>query len=226
MLKQSWSEMSSQPWRFAVIPTNGRPCYKLCLEAIDKQVNSIVMVEGGPDAQMLSVEGHYSVIREPELNISKWWNLGLALCESKAKQMKVPKWDVAILNDDVIVPSGWMQAVSEGMRAVGAAAGCSGAHGPHTVLHQQPGPVGLATRMVGYAFVLAGEKGVRANEQLRWYFSDDHVDWMARRAGGMAMVPGHTVQHLHPNAQMSGELHATVPEDAARFAAYWGMRPW
>jgi len=218
--------MSSVPWRFAVIPTNGRPCFKLCLDAISPQVNQIVVVEGGPDAALQDVDAGYSVVREPELNISKWWNLGLTLCASKAKSMSVKHWDVVVLNDDVIVPPGWVQAVSDGMRATGAAAGCSGAYSPHTVVHREPGPVGLATRMVGFAFILAGEKGVRANEQLRWYFSDDHVDWMARRAGGMAMIPGYPVNHLYPNAQMSGELHATVPEDAARFAAYWGMRPW
>ena len=218
--------MSSTPWRFAIIPTNGRPCFKLCLEAVEGQVNQIVVVEGGPDADLQGVDEGFSFIREPELNISKWWNLGLTLCASKAKALSIQHWDAVILNDDVIVPPGWVKAVSDGMRAAGAAAGCSGAPGPHVVVHHQPGPVGLATRMVGYAFILAGEKGVRANEQLRWYFSDDHVDWMARKAGGMAMIPGYPVNHLHPNAQMSGELHATVPEDAARFAAYWGMRPW
>ena len=215
---------------YAIIPTNGRDCFRDCLNAVLGQVDHIYVVEGGPGAKLVDAHTDYgvnfSIIREPELNISKWWNLGLTLLESRAKALSMKKWDVIILNDDVIVPPGWVAAVSEGMRAAGAAAGCSGAPGPHTVVHHQPGPVGLATRMVGYAFILAGEKGVRANEQLRWYFSDDHVDWMARRAGGMAMIPGYPVDHLYPNAQMSGELHATVPEDAARFAAYWGMRPW
>lgn len=213
---------------FAIVPTNGRPCFKECLAAIREQVDDVIIVEGGPDAEHTEWTD-FPIIREPDLNISKWWNLGLTLIESRMKQLGGTQWDVAVINDDVIVPPGWFNAVVDTMRVNGAAAGCSGAAGsavPYSVMHTQPGPVGLATRMTGFAFILAGEKGVRANEKLRWYFSDDHVDWMARRAGGMVMVPGYGVEHLFPNAQMTPELQETVPEDAAQFHAYWGMRPW
>lgn len=211
---------------FALIPTNGRPCFKECLAAIGRQVSDVVVVEGGPDAQILDPDG-FSIIREPELNISKWWNLGLTLIESRMKQDGIKRWDVAILNDDTIVPPGWMEAVTSAMREENAAAGCSGGTAvPHRIVHRQPGPVGLITRMKGFAFVLAGGKGVRANENLRWYFSDDHVDWLSRKLGGMVMIPGFGVEHLHPNEQMGPELQAMVPEDAARFVAFWGARPW
>lgn len=212
---------------FAIIPTNGRACFKDCLAAIDEQVDDVVVIEGGPDAQVLSLDLEVSIIREPELNISKWWNLGLTVVESKAREWGEKQWNVAILNDDTIVPPGWMTACTTAMRQENAAAACSGGGAtPHLIVHKTPGPVGLMTRMTGFGFVLAGEKGIRANEQLRWYFSDDHMDWMARRLGGMVMVPGFGVQHLYPNAQMVGELQETVPEDAAHFFAFWGMRPW
>jgi hypothetical protein len=211
--------------KFCIIPTNGRPCLKECIEAIRWQVDEVVLVEGGPDAQMLASE--FPIIREPDLNISKWWNLGLNLIEGKARDKGQVQWDVAVLNDDAIVPPGWMDAVSSAMREQKAAAGCSGGTAvPHQVLHQEPGPVGLITRMKGFAFVLAGEKGLRANEKLTWYFSDDHVDWMARKLGGMVMVPGLGVDHLHPNAQMTPQMQAQVAQDAADFYGYWGMRPW
>lgn len=214
---------------FALIPTNGRACFKDCIAAIDEQVDDVVVVEGGPDAVTLSLDLGVSIIREPELNISKWWNLGLTLIESKVRDewKGVTGWNVAILNDDTIVPDGWMEAVCSAMHQEKAAAACSGGTGiVHRIVHRTPGPVGLMTRMQGFGFVLAGEKGIRADEKLRWYFSDDHVDWMARRLGGMVMIPGFGVQHLYPNQLMTGELQATVPEDAAHFSAFWGMRPW
>jgi hypothetical protein len=220
------STMTDIP-QFAVIPTNGRPCLKDCLYWIEGQVDEVILIEGGPDARMLSLDMEYPLIREPDLNISKWWNLGLALVESKVREWGGKQWNVAILNDDTIVPAGWMDAVSSAMREENAAAACSGGMAtPYRVIHKEPGPVGLTTRMQGFGFVLAGEKGVRANEQLRWYFSDDHVDWMARRLGGMVMIPGFPVNHLYPNGQVTPQIQEVIAEDAALFHAFWGQRPW
>jgi hypothetical protein len=212
--------------KYGLIPTNGRPCFQDSYMALLHQsTTSPWVVVGGPEVQEpVFLDEH--VIREPELNISKWWNQGLALIESHARGVGHKRWDVAIVNDDAIVPDGWFHAVSATMRQLNVAAGCSGGQNTMPVLHTQPGPVNLWTRMQGFAFVLAGEKGVRANEQLKWYFSDDHVDWMARRAGGMVMIPGYHVEHRHPNAQLTGELQAQTALDAAAFQAYWGMRPW
>lgn len=215
------------PLNFAIIPTNGRPCFKDCLTAIEPQVDEVIVVEGGPDAQPMFWVQH-PLVRDEDLNISKWWNEGLALVETIARTAEVKQWNVAILNDDTIVPAGWMKACTAAMRQEKAAAACSGGTAiPHQVVHREPGPVGLMTRMKGFAFVLAGEKGIRANEQLRWYFSDDHVDWMARRLGGMVTIPGYQVEHLYPNGQVTPEMHEIIAEDASRFTAYWnGMRPW
>lgn len=220
-------------YTFAIIPTNGRPCHKRAFAAIREQVDRVIIVEGGPDAKTIE---HQFVVREPELNISRWWNLGLTLAASQMQDINqerrnagagdLTKWDVAIINDDAIVPEGWFRAVSEKMREMKAAAACSGTPYAMSSFHTHAGPVDLHTRMQGYAFVLAGEKGVRANEKLKWYFSDDHVDWMSRQLGGMVNIPGYVVEHLHPNGQMTPELQAQTAEDAAEFVAYWGARPW
>jgi hypothetical protein len=210
---------------YALVPTNGRPCFKDCLVSLQDQVADVLVVEGGPEAQLMNWTD-LPIIREPELNISKWWNLGLKLIESWARGSNLKRWNVVIVNDDVVLPKQWVFMVSHAMRRHGVAAACSGGYGVTPTVHKEPGPVPLQTRMQGFAFILAGEKGVRANEQLKWYFSDDHVDWMARKAGGMVQIPGYHVRHLYPNGQMTPELHAQTAEDAAAFHAYWGMRPW
>lgn len=215
---------------YAIIPTNGRPCFKECLYAVAKQVDQVVVVEGGPEADYLnshSYEEEFTVIREPELNISKWWNLGLALIGDWAKGRKLTRWNVVILNDDAIIPDTWVDTVAAKMRQMGAAAASTGNPNPIPAFHTHAGPVNLSTRMQGFAFMLAGEKGVRANETLKWYFSDDHVDWSSRQLGGLVSIPGYHVRHLHPNGQMTQELQEQVARDAEAFTAYWGgMRPW
>lgn len=218
--------------RFAVIPTNGRACLKDCLMAISPQVDSTILVYTVPwkDGEVRP-HPHFGValrdVGSP--NISRWWNEGLDICTQVMDMTEgdTPgRYDVAILNDDVIVPPGWFDAVSDGMRMYECAAACSGAPNSSPVLLQRPGPVPLHTRLQGFAFILAGEKGIRANEELRWYFSDDYIDWRARELGGMVMVPGHSVNHLYPNEQMTGELHQFSAEDAAKFQEIWGVMPW
>jgi len=94
------------------------------------------------------------------------------------------------------------------------------------VFHTHVGPVPLQTRLQGFAFILPGEQGLRANEDLRWYFSDDWIDWEARRRGGMVMIPHMNVTHLYPNQQMTPELQVFCAEDAAKFHALYGQMPW
>lgn len=216
------------PYTVAIIPTNGRACLKQCIEAVYPQVHRIILVEGGSGAQML--DGlEFTIIREPEINISRWWNLGISLVASWVKDQEAvnPKWNLVILNDDAIIPPGWVHAVSSHMRSLKGAAGCSGTPYPMPSLHTHPGPVDLSTRLQGFAFILAGEKGVRANEQLKWYFSDDHVDWLSRQQGGTVNIPGFPVRHLYPNAQVTPEIQEQIARDAEAFSAYWGgKRPW
>lgn len=218
--------------RFAIIPSNGRDCLRACVDAISSQVDHVTVIGRTVDKFNLTdyIDEKIGVfrVRNQEINISRWWNRGLdyvALRNSLAEEHS-PKWDVAILNDDVIVPEGWFDAVSGTMRQMGVAAACSGGYDRVPVLHTQAGPVGLATRMQGFAFIVAGELGLRADERLKWYFTDDYMDWESRKLGGMVMVPGFHVQHLYPNGQMTPEIQAQTAIDAQTFVDIYGMRPW
>lgn len=219
-----------RPQRYAVIPTNGRECLDRCLAAIRPQVDMVVLVKTKefarhghhPDPGLITFQDYGDV------NISRWWNDGLfTAAETVMKQDHGPtKWDVAIINDDVIVPEGWFDAVTGTMRQLRAAAACSGGSGRMPLLHTQAGPVPLHTRLQGFAFIIAGELGLRANENLKWYFTDDYMDWESRKLGGMVMVPGFHVQHLYPNGQMTPEIQAQTAVDAQVFQDLYGMRPW
>lgn len=219
-----------RPPRYAVIPTNGRECLTDCVDAIIKQVDRVIYVCTARQARGKN-SWYDQVIKlndEGPLNISRWWNQGLEFVTPKGHfTPDVPtKWDVAIINDDVIVPEGWFDAVAGKMRDMRAAAACSGGAGGMPVLHTHAGPVSLDTRMQGFAFVLAGESGLRADEQFRWYCGDDDLGWRAAAVGGMVMIPGFHVNHLYPNQQVTPEMQGLIAEDMQRFVDKWKTRPW
>jgi hypothetical protein len=215
--------------RYAIIPSNGRACLDRCLGAIRPQVDITILIKTKEftrhgfhhDPGLLAYQDY------SDINISRWWNQGLDYADTHSSlNFDSAKYDVAIINDDVIVPEGWFDAVSGTMRQMGVAAGCSGGTGGMPVLNTQPVAVPLHTRMQGFAFIVAGELGVRADETLKWYFTDDHVDWKSRELGGVVMIPGMHVEHLYPNGQLTPELLAQTAVDAQTFVDIWGRRPW
>lgn len=80
--------------------------------------------------------------------------------------------------------------------------------------------------MQGFAFILAGERGLRADEQFVWYCGDDDLGRRAAMEGGMVMVPGFHVNHLYPNGQITHELAGAIAGDMQRYVDKWGGRPW
>lgn len=223
--------MRSVP-RIAVIATRNRPNVLFqAYEAITGQVDQIVIINNGDFIDEYFVgSGDHVLIVDAEVmdppNLSMYWNMGIDLAKKFALANKAAKWDVAVINDDAIVPEGWFDVVSGTMRSMQVAAACSGGRYPYPILHSKPGPVALDTRMQGFAFMLAGEKGATCNEQIYWYFTDDHLDWLSRQLGGMVMVPGYHVNHLHPNGQVTPEINEQIAKDAQTFFDYWKMRPW
>lgn len=218
--------------RYAVIPSNGRECLWQCIEAISPQVDRIyVVLTGATDAFLETAERFpQSVVptldsgNEP--NISRWWNQGLDLADEHSSLYTTSaKYDVAVLNDDAIVPEGWFDVVSGTMRTMRVAAACSGGSGM-PVLHTQNQAPPLGTRMQGFAFILAGELGLRADEQFVWYCGDDDLGRRAAIAGGMVMIADFHVNHLYPNGQVNDELAAAIPGDMQRYVDKWGDRPW
>ncbi len=216
--------------RYAVIPTKGNRHQILarCVNAIAPQIFGYTHIVHNSSDDWVMVDtchpiSSMRVSPDEPMNLSKMWNRGLDAIARETERIGAKEWDVAILNDDAIVPEGWFDAVSANMRATQSAAGCSG---PVAGVLRDPGPVPLHTRMVGPAFIVAGELGLRGNEDLKWWYTDDWMDWESRKLGGMAMVPGFPIEHLHPNGQMSPELQVQAAKDGETFRAIYGQAPW
>ena len=199
------------------------------------QADAVYVIDNGDDPNLAAPveEGDdapsWYVLQAPMRppNLSKLWNIGLVQASYWAQVTEHDEWDVAVLNDDAIIPPGWFDAVAVAMRRLGGAAGSTGlGSGLTAILHQQPGVTNLAYRMQGHAFVLRGEAGLRADERLSWWCGDNDLDMQARLKGGTLIMGGWPVEHLHPDESTRGELAAQTAVDMQTFVDKWRFRPW
>jgi hypothetical protein len=230
--------------RYAIIPTHNRPARLLSLVvSLGGQCDTIVVLDNASnppvDAEKLraSVPDRVSVevIRDEEQppNLARFWNVMLTHCaedvcncmgewmrEHTSDCPRVSGYDIAILNDDSVVPAGWFDACSKGLRA----------HPTAKVAHTNPTRPALlveigenepGNRMTPHAFVVRGEHGQRADESMKWWYQDTNWDWEARQAGGVLSVPGPVVVNALANTTTKGVLAEQALKDKAAFEAKW-----
>ena len=220
-------------FRAAVIPTRDRhDMLDGCINSVIDQVDRIIVIDNLSDPPIDPDLWHgkvycASVPIDPP-NISTLWNIGVALADVAAHKAGADAWDIAVLNSDVTVPAGWIDGLSTAMRATTAVLAYPDQHGgTRQILHTKAEPVDLRTRITGYAYMLRGETGLRLDESMAWWFSDDSLDWEARECGGALLVPGIPVEHRAPNISTNErpELAAQTAIDRATFLTKWGRLP-
>lgn len=224
----------TDPHRAAVIPTRDRhDMLADCINSIVDQVDRVVIIDNlsSPPIDPEPWHGKVGVVSLPidPPNISTLWNVGIALADAGAHAMQADRWDIAVLNSDVTVPASWIKRLSTAMRATTAVLAYPDQHGGRQqILHTKAGPIDLRQRITGYAYMLRGETGLRLDESMAWWYSDDSLDWEARERGGALLVPGIPVEHRCPNGSMYDrpELHTQAGRDRATFRAKWGQAPW
>ena len=221
--------------RASIILTHNRPELLVeCVTAIHTQVQVTLVIDNASDppvdrGTLPASRDHQVAVRyvpDQPPNLAKLWNLGLDVATNLADE---DPWFVAILCDDAIVPPGWFDAVTTAMMETGAAAGCSNPWG-----HDHPPRVktepdsDLMGRMPGWAFILNGTKGLRADESMHFWWVDSDLDIAARRAGGMIMVGGYPVPNMRPNDHLVNVpgLSEQAGRDGEAFVAKHGWRPW
>lgn len=224
----------SAPFRAAVVPTRDRhDLLADCINSVVDQVDRVIVIDNLSDPPICPEPWHGKVgvvslpIDPP--NISTLWNVGLALADAQAHQYGAEAWDIAVLNSDVVLPSGWVEQLSAAMRSTSAVLGYPDQHGgTRQILHTKAEPIDLRQRITGYAYMLRGETGLRLDESMAWWYSDDSLDWEAREKGGALLVPGIPVEHRCPNGSMyeRPELQEQAGRDRETFARRWGRTPW
>lgn len=222
---------ASKSWtvpRYAIIPTHNRPARLLALvTSLGQQCDAIIVLDNASDPPVdsekleaaLPAGCTVSVFRDVEQppHLSRFWNVMLDVVHRDATGRD--HWDVAILNDDAIIPAGWYDACSTGLRG----------HDTAVIAHTTPTRPTLLTelgndrnnRMTPHAFVLRGESGLRADEAMRWWYFDSDLDQRARQAGGVLSVRGPRVLNSLANTTTVGPLAEQAMKDKATFDAKW-----
>lgn len=229
--------------RFAVIPTHNKPRdLQACYRSLDGQVDHVIVIDNASDPRVEIINfadqtGHagptVTLIRDPEQppNLSKLWNTGIKIAgmlQGWDGEEKDDSFFVAILNDDCVVPEGWMNFVVQEMLDHGATAGCTTQWVTRPTLKDQP-PVSAFDRLTGWAFVLRADEGLLANEDLRWWYGDNDLDNRARALGGTLLLPASQdmlVINKHANASTTGILAEQAGKDRATFESIYGPVPW
>lgn len=228
--------------RYAVIPTRNRQAdLRACLDSLHGQVDHVIIIDNGTEPPLQGRDYRYGgmaviIIRDSEQppNLSRLWNVGI-----KATQ-RIEGWEgpvddtpvyeagyhIAIINDDTIIPPGWMDTIVEKMERWQASAGCISPH-----VHGEPKlsrrpPISVFDRLVGWAFVLNGWDGILANEELRWWYGDNDLDMKARQLGGTLLMPGQPPLNRYANSTTTGILAEQAGRDRATFEAIYGPVPW
>lgn len=214
--------------RYAIIPTHNRP--KLLSElvtSLGEQCDRIVVLDNAStppvDEEQLQAAAGVPVLvlrdEEQPPHLSRYWNVML---DAVAEWADTDIYDVAILNDDSVMPAGWYDACATALRE----------HETAVIAHTTPTTPALLTelhnqpnnRMTPHAFVIRGELGYRADEAMRWWYFDTDLDLRARQDGGVLSVPGPRVVNARANTTTVGLLAGQAQVDHGAFAAKWARR--
>lgn len=241
--------------RFAVVPTHNRPeRLRALVASLAGQCDHVVVLDNASsppvDEEVLSraaAPAKMTVLRDPEQppNLSRFWNVMFDECRDEAPRTKseiglgptaIPEYvdgqvlpyDVAVLNDDAVVPPGWFDICSTVLRghesAVIAHTGTVPIH-RHELIDAYPYP--REKRMCPWAFVVKGELGIRSDESMRFWFFDDDFNRAAIDAGGVLAAPGPLVINAYAvqSTMQSEVLQDQTVRDRETFVAKWGGMP-
>ena len=143
-----------------------------------------------------------------EVNIQRWWNLGIEeACQRGASV-------VAVVNDDIVVSADGLATLEAELHRHKATIATPGRR---LKLHRNRIP--LQPVLVGSLWLLDVSHGLRPDEAYRWWFGDDDLDIRARsRFAGIITVPL-SFLHLHAGGSTEGsaKLQALVGLDQQHF---------
>lgn len=192
--------------------------------------------------QQLGPSGVVSVIRDEEQppNLSRLWNIGLDWAERRYRAgCKLPvefsqgdDWAVAILNDDVVLPPGFLELMAHELLVHDVDIAFPGGIGEQCYVNTNAPFPGVGLRLTGWCFVVRGSSGLRADESLRWWCGDDDLQAQAVVNGrgtvrvGMFAHQAKGLLHKHPDESTTGVLREQTNVDMSTFIEKWGQRPW
>lgn len=227
-----------RPARYALIPTHNRPDELARLVGqLEPWADTIVIIDNASQPPVSEIDfcrfpgTSVVVVEVPDQppNLYRLWNIGFTEIATKEliADARPRQWDVAVLNDDTLLPDGWADYVSGHLRTSTAAIACTFPF-PHPgeAMLKTRADGNIRTRMCPHAFIIRGELGLRADENFGWWWGDTDLDWQACGKGGVLLLPGEIPANTLANSTTVGVLAEQAGRDGQYFAAKWGFRPW
>lgn len=232
---------------YAVIPTHNRhDDLAELLDSIPADVHVLVIDNASTppvaerqfnDAERV-MDIDYVRDEEQPPNLSRLWNIGLDWAARRfdpipeCRAQRIDDYAVAILNDDVLLPPGFLNLMARELEAHKTDIAFPGRVGERCHVNNSHMPPGVHMRMTGWCFVVRGSSGLRADERLRWWCGDDDLERSAAMHGRGVVRVGLTAEqakgllHKYPDQSTAGVLREQTARDMATFVTKWGCRPW
>lgn len=216
---------------WAVVPTKGKPDFvRELLATLVGQVTAAVVVDNNESRDEFTVPGlPVQNLHWPGYppNLSLLYNIGIAYVENEMELLHMGEWNVALLNDDVLCPPGWVESLDAAMRATTAViAYVDRVNRGVPILFTTP-PTSPYDAATYWACLARGEAGLRYDEDFKWWYGDTDWDFRARRSGGVLAVPGVMPEHRTPSQSLADPVLAEqTHRDRETFARKWAGVPW
>lgn len=144
-------------------------------------------------------------VNSREINIQKWWNLGIDYAEKQGAKL------VAVLNDDVYISPGSLQAIALAVLEQNVALGFPYPH---------------SGQLAGYCWILNLSSDVRPDERFSWWFGDNDLQMQAQATSKYIYVSA-DVQHLEGGklTEFNQYLGRLAERDHLIFLKKWTKKP-
>jgi hypothetical protein len=220
--------MISPVRQYAIIPSRDRrEMLKALVNNLTEQGLHVVIVDNGYDPKLEFDPAVKIISYNKSPNLSQMWNIAFNYIEGIEWILETKHWNVSVFNDDTLIPDHWIDYVSDGLRENDVVIACTDPYGTLTQpLIKRSRDGNISTRMCPWAFMVRGEAGLRADENMAWWWGDTDLDWQACENGGVLLLPGCTTQNTLANSTTFGALAEQAGRDAEYFAQKWGGRPW
>jgi hypothetical protein len=199
---------------------------KRLLDSLQHPKHHVVIVATQPEplgfADIGSHSDHIVLCHRTEHYISTWWNLGL----SYARHMAIePRYEVLVLSSDNVGRPDSIAMLATFMRERNLTMVGPNPWTNHIRIFKLHDVRGCHDRVPGGCWMLAGESGLRVDEEFRWWYSDDDLEMQARAHGGAGILPG-TGLVGGPDSPLDVERQLWAFQDREKFVAKWGKQPW
>lgn len=214
----SWILIPCQRSRLAMLKT--------LLSSLEHPADRVVVVATFPDPicpwELQDYAEHLTTFLSEEHHIGKWWNQGLDYIQGNVQQKN---YEVLVVSSDNVGTNYSVAKLGAFLREhklamVGPNYWGDDKHFFYPSYHR-----GAQTRVPGCCWMVAGELGLRCDEQFRWWYSDDDIEMQARHKGGTGIVPG-TGLVAGPDTELSLQKVLWAAEDRQKFVAKWNIQPW